>query len=403
MSPPQNQPALLLHHDGELADVHGLLEQIGARFQEHHGPAGPSEASHAFDIVIATPRRILERRPGWNRSSCRLIAVLDGDSRTLRAQLRRVGVELAVRRPVHPAAMRLFLLHTLYRGPERRRRQRVSVGAPIRFRQRLRSRPATLTELSLTGARLLTQQASARGQRLKLRLGVEVTGGRPLRLAARVVRCGPAPDDRANHYVMAVRLDAPDRSTAQRLQQIIESHRSGPVTLPEPVAGESIARSLQAAVGAARAAAPGIPAQTAAAAEAEAEVEVEETDRRRGARYSYERRVVSLGDEATRVLLGRDISAGGMRIDPTSDLGLGTRLRLALHGPNRSEPLVVDARIERDDGEAGLLLRFGEIDADCARALDRLMRQLPVLETDEVDDEDEAGIVISEILERHTA
>lgn len=391
----QSEPSLLLHHDGELADVRQLLEELATPFREQLGAAVPGEDPSAFDVVIATPRRILERRPGRQRLDCCLIAVLNGDSRTLRAQLRRMHVELIVRRPVHPAALRLLLLHALYRGPERRRRERVSVGAEVRFRQRLLSRAATLAELSLNGARLLTRHAVAQGRRLKLRLGPEVTGGRPLRLTASVLRCGPAADEPAGFYVMALRFEALDRKSEKRLAEVFEVHRAGPATLRQPVVAEPPVPRL----------APEAPARVTRLEPAAEDTLPAETDteRRRGQRHSYDRRVVALGEQATRVLLGRDISAGGMRVDPNPGLAVGGQLRLALHGLERSEPFVVDARVERDDGESGLVLRFGALDDASVRVLTRLLDHLPAIEARAGGPNDEATVVVSEILERQSA
>lgn len=81
-------------------------------------------------------------------------------------------------------------------------------------------------------------------------------------------------------------------------------------------------------------------------------------ERRTDARRAYGHRVIALAEDATRVLLGRDISLGGMRVDPNPELGPGDRLRLAIHVRARSEPLVVSARVIRDDGEQGLVLEF---------------------------------------------
>ena len=39
--------------------------------------------------------------------------------------MRRQGVNFIVARPVHAAAMRLLVLHCIYRGPERRKQGRV--------------------------------------------------------------------------------------------------------------------------------------------------------------------------------------------------------------------------------------------------------------------------------------
>ena len=108
--------------------------------------------------MIASARRALELPTDLLRASAFRIAILDGESRIVRALLRRASFELVVRRPVHPAALRLLLLHTLYLGPEKRRTPRVSVGAPVHFRAGLRRHRAILAEISERGCRLLTSQ-----------------------------------------------------------------------------------------------------------------------------------------------------------------------------------------------------------------------------------------------------
>ena len=92
------------------------------------GPRTPSRAG-AWCSPARGARSI--SRSSLLRSSTLRIAILDGESRTVCALLRRSSFEMIVRRPVHPAALRLLLLHALYRGPEKRRTPRVSVGAPV--------------------------------------------------------------------------------------------------------------------------------------------------------------------------------------------------------------------------------------------------------------------------------
>ena len=117
---------LLLLHDGELADVKLLAETIGAVVVESVAAGERLE----WDVLVTTPRYAKSEHIASARAKAVRIAVLDRNSRTLRTLLRRSGVDLVVRRPVHPAALRLVLVHALYRGPERRTR-RVAVGAQI--------------------------------------------------------------------------------------------------------------------------------------------------------------------------------------------------------------------------------------------------------------------------------
>jgi hypothetical protein len=105
---------------------------------------------------------------------------------------------------------------------------------------------------------------------------------------------------------------------------------------------------------------------------------------------------------ATRVLVGRDISAGGMRVDPNPALSLDDELQLAIHVRAREEPLVVTACVTRDDEEQGLVLEFRKL-SDCdRRCLEQMIGWLPILAMRE-DAEEELGVIVSEILEREAS
>ena len=150
---------LLLLHDGELADVKALAESVGAQVVESTVP----DPSVEWDVLVTTARYAKSERLGRAREKSVRVAVLDRNSRTLRTLMKRSGVDLVVRRPVHPSALRLLLVHSLYRGPERRSR-RVAVGAPVRYRAGLRKREAVLADLSLRGCLLLTRHGVRVGQ-----------------------------------------------------------------------------------------------------------------------------------------------------------------------------------------------------------------------------------------------
>jgi hypothetical protein len=330
-----------------------------------------------------------------------LIAVLDGDSRTLRAHLRRASVDLIVRRPVHATALRLLILHAVYRGPERRDRERVSIGSDVHFRSGLLPRQAILTELSQRGCRLLTQRPASRDKSIKIYLSPRVTGSKPLSLAGTVMRCGPAPTEMPGVFVMGIRFDRSTPARARLLADTVDKHRAGPAVLPH---------ETPRAAGEAPSEAPGPEPSEIAAVSMPAEPPDADTDtptdltpeRRQADRHDYDKRVVALGEEATRVLLGRDISVGGMRVDPTPGLSVGDSFQLALHAMARDEPLVVRAEVLRDDGEAGLVLGFAELNPDQQREFERLITQLPLLGTDAADGS-EAGVVVSQIIEREIA
>jgi hypothetical protein len=384
VNPPRPPRALLLH-DGELADLCALLGGLRLSVREHRGAQPPADdGGRCWDLIVATPKRLFEL-DGESARSVRM-AVLDKDSKTLRSMLQRSGVDLIVRRPVHPLVLRLLILHTLYRGPERRRALRVGVGAPVQLRSGWRRRSAVLADLSVSGCRIFCGYPVAKGQRLRLVVPPPVAPGRPLRLSGEVVWCTPA--DLPGVMAIAVSFGPLPRRLEARLCAAVDAHGAGPAVFPEPIdaaAPQPSKGSLPDAVGGA--AAP----DTASAPE----------DRRRAPRHLYTQHVIALGSEAARVLLGRDLSLGGMRVHPHPDVAVGDELRIGLHLGERDEPIVVKATVTRDDGAAGLVLRFAALAPEAAAEVSRILRELPRVAVGCDDEgEGESRAVVSEILER---
>ena len=403
-------PATLLIHDGELADVRDLLVELGVEFGEHRGQPSVEETQAASDLLIATAKRMIELAVETLPRKAVRIAVLGSDSRTLRTMLRRVGINLLVRRPVHPAALRLLILHSLYRGPEKRRTDRVLVGFPVRYRVGLRRRRAMLVDLSLAGCRLVTEQRLDIGKRIALQLPSDVGGGRPLTVMGDVVRVHNADDRLRRRFDLAISFDV-SADVEPRLRTAVLTHAAGPAMLhghpsfepPSPVPACTDA--------------PPPPANDSAVIEAPAAVETNDAptprdtgsraeappagaarNRRAGPRRTLHRHFVAMTEEATRVLIGRDISLGGMRIDPHPTLSIGDELSIAVHLRALEAPMVIQARVERDDGDRGMLLQFHGLPEATAERLGRTVDSLPILAVDEATEADEA-IVVSEILE----
>jgi hypothetical protein len=120
-------------------------------------------------------------------------------------------------------------------------------------------------------------------------------------------------------------------------------------------------------------------------------------------RVRLEREILSLHDEDTRVLhvlVGRDLSPHGMRIEPHPELALGQRLRLALYEPSIGRPVVLGAEVARDDGESGLALRFADLAPEAVEAIGTIAASLPAVEAlrPEV-----ARIVVGELLRARDA
>jgi len=385
-------PATLLLHDGELADVRALLEELGAPFEERPGRPSPTDRPSDFELVIATPKRILDLSGHVTGHRPTRIAILAGEARTLRKLMQREKVEFVVRRPVHPVALRLLIGHALYRGPEKRLLSRVPVGAPVRVRTRWLWRPAVLLDLSVRGCRLESHHPVERGDRVSIRLPAKVTGRRALSLRGRVVRRRPADQTQPGVDVVAVHFDASAFELVQQLQATVAGYASGPAALHR-----AAAKRLAAATPPPGAEPAATPARGAGASSRERGV--------RGDRRRFARRVIALGDEFSRVLIGRDLSVGGMRVDPNPDLAPGDWLQIALHVHAGELPLVVRAEVCRDDGEQGLALQFRELSGEARSYLREMVGSLPVIEAPSAErpEGDAVGVVVSEILEARGA
>jgi hypothetical protein len=132
--------------------------------------------------------------------------------------------------------------------------------------------------------------------------------------------------------------------------------------------------------------------------EANAETDTAGSERRSGQRVTYERRIPAFGERAMRVLVARDLSMGGMRVQHESGLQIGDRLHLAIYGAADEEPFLVWASVDRDDGELGLMLAFDPVPPAVARQLDQVVVNLPAVESLHDDEARAMGTVVTEIL-----
>ena len=99
-------------------------------------------------------------------------------------------------------------------------------------------------------------------------------------------------------------------------------------------------------------------------------------NRRREARRWFGRRVIARGAGRPRVLLGRDVSPGGMRVENAQGLVKDDALQIALHSHTGEVPLVVTARVLRVDDNGDAALRFVNLGPRQVDALAKLMGEL---------------------------
>jgi hypothetical protein len=121
-------------------------------------------------------------------------------------------------------------------------------------------------------------------------------------------------------------------------------------------------------------------------------------ERRTTARHPYGAKVPAFGNRALRVLVGRDLGMGGMRIAHHPDLEVGDRLNLAIYGAAGEEPFLVWGTIARSEGENGMALVFDPVHSVIAEKLEKLVATLPAVESLHDDEAAAMGTVLTEIL-----
>lgn len=390
--------AVLLIDDGELEDVREILDEMGVEFSHQRGAESLTGHELPGDLLIVTARRGLLLEGGLPdvRTSERpvRIAVAAEDSRTLRAMLRQAGFDFLVRRPVHPTALRLLILRALYRGPEKRHADRMPLGREVAYRTGTRWRPAMLAELSATGCRLVSRYGARPGIGLTLEIPAVHAGGEPLAIVGHVVRSSSEKEGAgASEISIAVSFDTLSPEAEKRLRDVLGERAVGPtrerdIELP----ADDVVEEPE----------PWLPgAQESDAADAPARAlpsPAQGRERRRHRRGHFAREVIALRDQASRVLMGRDLSVHGMRVEPHPGLHAGDRVRVALYFAAREEPVLVDATAVRDDGPAGLVLRFDPIESVLAQRIEALVGDLPAVEALRDGEAESLGAVLSEIL-----
>lgn len=416
-------PGILIVDDGELSEVAAMLERLHIDHTRLRGGQVEDDLDPPSHLLIATPRRALAVKqsspPDAPEGKPLRIISVDEDSNAMREMLRRMGFHLLVRRGAHMEVWRLLVERALFQGDERREDPRLPVGAAISFtafresRDGLDQEAALLVDISNRGCRLSTHEMLTPGSHLGIAMRLDDQGGDTMQLRGRIVRCGTDPSPSGHPYMAAMLFDRDLEDSDRRLLARLLNDLSvgpgsltyGPADALPPCESPAIpGLTLDAETDPAFHA--GVKIQLDAGPEPREELgEGIDINQRRATRGSFPSRVVatpgSEGDERTsRVLMGRDLSAGGMRIESAPDIRIGERFRLAIYGPAQHRPFLIDARVERDDGDAGFGLKFIDVPADAQRDLEKLVACLPDIESLEEGETGGLGAVISEILSR---
>ena len=295
---------------------------------------------------------------------------------------------------------------------------RVAVGAPIWLDSQTPTDTgdALLIDLSNRGCRLQTSEAFKVGDPIEFMIQADETNGslNALTLRGRVRRLARANDSAPSMIAVVFDAEMPERDRMQ-LTALINHWASGPrafelpavlgapaippCTLPSlpdltlddetdpPIRARS-AMNVQLNANAPLGAAPYRGAKATSGA----------SERRTQPRGRYASSLHAKQADRPFVLIGSDLSPGGMRIERHPDLRVGDAFRIALRGPGVTAPFLVDAEVVRDDGKAGFGVRFGKVDRETAVQLEKMVACLPDVESLEDGEIAGLGAILSEIL-----
>jgi hypothetical protein len=392
----------LADEGGELEPVRDLLSELGIGWRDDP----TSESEGGIDLLISTPRHALGRDPGRGEQHARThIVVVDQVSRTLRRQLERHPCDFVVEAPLHPAALRLLIEHALYRGPERRSSLRALMACEVKIKAGLFSKKATLMQLSERGAGLMVEQPIT-SEELTLKLPPSWSATGKLEFKASVVDQHLFPE--GGHLVSVV-FRGISLGMRRELRAIMKAQAGGdgllkpgsedtagivrPASIDESSLEAEVARGS--AAGAKAAHRSGATAQSRAAAPSKPGAE-----RRSSARKPFQKRVLATLRGQAQAVISRDISAGGMRLEPDTGLSVGDELKLALYGAKGTPPIVLRAKVMNDEGARGMGLRFIDVGEKMQARLAQLVGESTVLGRAGADGEERPKMVLTEILDR---
>lgn len=387
---PQRPANAIVVYDGDrLTDIYDMLEKLGAR-PERARLSGPTRfrgwsLPPRLLVVDAQDALSLDWPKSLIADGVVRVAVATSASAVIGKILRGHGFHYLIRRPVHPRALELLFRLALHRGPERRKSLRSTLGIDAR----LATSPwrwaesCTLLELSPMGCRVVTRQDIPLLSHITLRTSRAATGSRPISLGARVVR--RVRDEAAGEWALALRFIDVPAAQQGRLDDLLARTAVGPTsTLVEspPERLRLWLRGLFASRSERSSAEFGQLGPSVAGPQSEKPEPAPE--RRRGARGSLDAEVVALDEglsRVTAVLMGRDLSLLGMRVDPHPEFVIGRRMRVAFFDSISRGTLEISAEVVRDDGDRGMGIRFVGMDAQTAARLGELVAALPVVES----------------------
>jgi hypothetical protein len=347
-------PHALVLDDGELPDVRAALTAIGVRFAD--AVEGDGEREVPLLVTTAARAKALCETPATPRHHLHLVVAGPDDG-----SLIGVPCDFAIRRPVAASLLRLLAERAGYEGPERRRALRVAIGAPVLVRVGESSREAILAQVSASGCGLVASHSFETNARLVIGIPSELTAPRSLALPGRVLGARRTTTADGETWDISVAFDTLPLGDR--------------VTLRALMAGQPIDFRPRGHAG------------------------VDEAGPTSRPRISLRRRRLGGARGGSRIVIGRGLSARGMRVERDPLLQDGDEIMLTLHGGSEAEPVTLPAAVRADAGGTHWFLAFSELEPQTLAALTRLRDSVAGFAA-EAGAEDPPGCLVAEIRSR---
>ena len=238
---------------------------------------------------------------------------------------------------------------------ERRLSTRVALGAPVWVQVGDDRREVTVSRISIGGCGLVSPALLRTGARVSIELPPELSAPRHLLLSGEVLGSREIATGDGHTFDVSVAFRALDLVDRVTLRALMARHAIDfrPMTEGSSARGERGLRERT------------LPPTR---------------NRRRALRRRFHQRVMGVLGGIAHVLLARDLSRGGMRIEGNERLAVGDALKIAVFGALDTAPLLAPAVVERDDEADGWFLRFSALDSEVEDRLDALIDSLAPLD-----------------------
>ncbi len=341
--------AALLDEDGELDDLRRLLDEIGVAHCDAHRAA----VGERVPLLLSSTRGARALAAGKAEAPPRTLhAVIASEP----AELSTPG-DLLLLRPIEAAVLRLLTRPSHRLGLERRLSTRVALGVPVKISVGDDRREVIVSRVSIGGCGLIGPAPLRAGARVRIDLPDELSAPRHLVLHGEVLSARQVTTSDGHTYDVSVAFDELDIVDRVTLRALMARHAIDFRPSTEGISGRGdrgLRRRATFAGG----------------------------DRRRTVRRRFQRRVMGVCEGIAHVLMSRDLSVEGLRIEPADGLAPGDDLVLAVFGEVGTVPLITEAVLDRCDESDGLFVRFAALAPEDAKRLDALIELLPPLDLD---------------------